>query len=174
MSAPVQNLVVSNDSGISGIPVSCSETDVTLPNGQLKLQPTSRVGVYEAEINGERIPVYVEADGVDVARVSMRGYTFTCRVLREDHHQLLAIIQSSSALQARPYKIATPMPGMLKAVFVENGAEVKKGQALFTLEAMKMENSIASPINGIVHDVTAVEGQALEKGFRLCTIEPLR
>jgi biotin carboxyl carrier protein len=64
------------------------------------------------------------------------------------------------------------MPGLLKAVLVKEGAIVRKGETLFTLEAMKMENSIKAPISGIVHNVTSNGGAAVEKGVALCVIEP--
>lgn len=49
---------------------------------------------------------------------------------------------------------------------------VKKGDTLFTLEAMKMENAIKSPIAGTIQHLTAQEGIAVEKGTLLCVVEP--
>jgi biotin carboxyl carrier protein len=110
---------------------------------------------------------------MDNVKVSFRGYSFSGRALQEHHHTLLTVLHASPAMRSRTIRIATPMPGLLKSVLTSDGSEVRKGQALFTLEAMKMENSITAPIHGIVRDVCTSEGQALDKGFRLCTIEPL-
>lgn len=46
--------------------------------------------------------------------------------------------------------IQAPMPGKIIDIFVEPGAEVKTGEAVLILEAMKMQNEITSPIDGKV------------------------
>ena len=96
-----------------------------------------------------------------------------CATVLEDRlHALLAMLQSAPAARTRVVRITAPMPGLLKAVLVKEGAVVRKGETLFTLEAMKMENSIKAPSNGIVHNVTSNGGAAVEKGVVLCVIEP--
>lgn len=47
-------------------------------------------------------------------------------------------------------KVNTPMPGMIKALSVADGATVKKGQTLYVLEAMKMDNDMPAPCDGTV------------------------
>ncbi|MCC6845938.1 MAG: biotin/lipoyl-binding protein [Bacteroidetes bacterium] len=69
-------------------------------------------------------------------------------------------------------KVSAPMPGLIKSATVSVGHKVKKGDTLFILEAMKMENSIKSPINGVISDVFVVAGEAVEKSHILCTIKP--
>lgn len=49
--------------------------------------------------------------------------------------------------------IAAPMPGKIIDILIEEGAEVKPGEPLLILEAMKMQNEITSPINGKVKKV---------------------
>lgn len=46
--------------------------------------------------------------------------------------------------------LQAPMPGKIIDVLVEPGAEVKSGEAVIILEAMKMQNEIVAPINGKV------------------------
>ncbi|RYY32073.1 MAG: acetyl-CoA carboxylase biotin carboxyl carrier protein subunit, partial [Sphingobacteriaceae bacterium] len=50
-------------------------------------------------------------------------------------------------------EIKAPMPGLVLKVFVEEGTEVKKGDSLFVLEAMKMENIIKSPADVTVKGI---------------------
>jgi len=47
-------------------------------------------------------------------------------------------------------KIEAPFPGVVLKLLKANGDEVKKGEAILVIEAMKMENDIASPIDGIL------------------------
>ena len=45
-------------------------------------------------------------------------------------------------------KMEAPMPGMIKALSCEEGAQVKKGDVILVLEAMKMDNDITAPCDG--------------------------
>ena len=47
-------------------------------------------------------------------------------------------------------KVVSPVPGLIKNLLVENGAQVKKDQPLLVLEAMKMDNDITAPCDGSV------------------------
>ena len=62
------------------------------------------------------------------------------------------------------------MPGTILAVNVASGQSVKKGDVLFVLEAMKMENEIVSPIDGVIGSVSVTKGASVESGSPLCTI----
>ncbi|GIV33496.1 MAG: acetyl-CoA carboxylase biotin carboxyl carrier protein subunit [Chitinophagales bacterium] len=64
---------------------------------------------------------------------------------------------ASGSLQA-------PMPGKVLKILVTEGQQVKQGDTLLILEAMKMENSIKAPGNGRIKKVAVKEGEAIEKG----------
>ena len=61
-------------------------------------------------------------------------------------------------------KINAPMPGTILSVKAQNGAQVKKGEVLLVLEAMKMENEIVAPQDGKVLQVNAVKGATVNTG----------
>jgi len=67
--------------------------------------------------------------------------------------------------------IVSPMPGKIIAVAVKLGAAVARGQKLLTLEAMKMEHSLAAPFDGIVIELEASEGAQVSEGALLARIE---
>ena len=73
--------------------------------------------------------------------------------------QLGIATKSSSVVQF----IKAPMPGLIINVSVSEGTEVKKGDTLLILEAMKMENVIKSPRDGKVKKVNVQLKQAVEK-----------
>lgn len=67
-------------------------------------------------------------------------------------------------------KVSAPMPGTILDVRVSNGQSVKKGDILFILEAMKMENEIMAPCGGTIASVSVTKGAAVESGALLCVI----
>jgi biotin carboxyl carrier protein len=76
-----------------------------------------------------------------------------------------------AAAPAGGEKISSPMPGTILAVNVSNGTAVKKGDVLFILEAMKMENEIMAPCDGTVASLNISKGTAVETGTLLCVIQ---
>ncbi|HEY5675844.1 MAG TPA: biotin/lipoyl-containing protein, partial [Myxococcales bacterium] len=66
--------------------------------------------------------------------------------------------------------ISAPMPGKVVKVLVKVGDEVKDGQGLVVVEAMKMENELKSPKAGKVTELHAVEGAAVESGAKLAVV----
>jgi glutaconyl-CoA/methylmalonyl-CoA decarboxylase subunit gamma len=67
-------------------------------------------------------------------------------------------------------KINCPMPGTIINVSIKEGATVKKGDLLFVLEAMKMENEIVSPVEGTVISVEVTKGQTVNTEDLLAVI----
>ena len=67
--------------------------------------------------------------------------------------------------------IDSPMPGKVIKILVKEGDEVKEGQGVIVVEAMKMENELRSPKAGKVRDIKVKEGDAVEAGARLAQIE---
>ena len=57
--------------------------------------------------------------------------------------------------------VQSPMPGLLTAVIVAEGQEVKAGETLAVVEAMKMENVLRAERDGTVKKVYAVPGDSL-------------
>lgn len=68
-------------------------------------------------------------------------------------------------------KIECPMPGTILKVNIKKGDTVKKGDVLFILEAMKMENEIMAPHDARVAQVFAVKGASVNTGDVLVTLE---
>lgn len=66
--------------------------------------------------------------------------------------------------------IVSPMPGTVVKLLVNEGDEVKAGQPLLILEAMKMENEITSDRDGKITKVAVAGGQAVAKDEVLVVI----
>lgn len=59
--------------------------------------------------------------------------------------------------------LKAPMPGLVIDINVEGGQEVKKGDALIILEAMKMENVLKAPADLTIKQVSVEKGQTVDK-----------
>jgi len=62
------------------------------------------------------------------------------------------------------------MPGLVVKVEVREGQRVKRGDGLFVIEAMKMENEIRAPCDGTVKNVAVQAGREVRRGELLCVI----
>jgi biotin carboxyl carrier protein len=74
---------------------------------------------------------------------------------------------NTSALVA----IEAPMPGKIIDIMVEEGAEVKEGDAIIILEAMKMQNEISSHVNGTIKSVSVRQNESVMKDDVLIEIQ---
>lgn len=66
--------------------------------------------------------------------------------------------------------ITSPMPGTILSVNFQQGSNVKKGDVLMILEAMKMENEILAPCDGNLISLSVSKGSTVESGSLLCTL----
>ncbi len=67
--------------------------------------------------------------------------------------------------------VASPIQGTIVAVNVAEGDEVRQGQQLAVVEAMKMEHIIAAPFSGIVRRVTMAAEDVVREGFPIIFIQ---
>jgi len=70
-------------------------------------------------------------------------------------------------VEAEGGRLTAPMPGKVVAVLVGKGQDVKKGEPLVIMEAMKMEHTIAAPHDGLVEDVLYAVGDQVADGAPL-------
>lgn len=78
---------------------------------------------------------------------------------------------AAPAVAGEGKEVKAPMQGTILSVNVKSGDAVKKGQVLFILEAMKMENEIMAGDDGVVTSVCVDTGAAVQNGTLLCTIK---
>lgn len=65
--------------------------------------------------------------------------------------------------------VAAPMPGLVKKLCFANGTQVKKGDTIIILEAMKMDTPVSAPADGVITYSTQ-EGANVDTGATLATI----
>ncbi|TSD64575.1 acetyl-CoA carboxylase biotin carboxyl carrier protein subunit [Inquilinus sp. KBS0705] len=113
-----------------------------------------------ASYTAEVISFDKEAKTAEI-KVNNNIYTVAAK---DEFDVLLDKMGLSNLNTAKISDIKAPMPGMVLKVLVEEGAAVKKGDNLFVLEAMKMENIIKSPANVVVKTIKIKPGDKVEKG----------
>ncbi len=76
-----------------------------------------------------------------------------------------------AAVPAGAATVVAPMPGTILSVNVGSGDQVKKGDVLVVLEAMKMENEIQAPKDGVVASVNVAKGASVNSGDVLVSLK---
>jgi len=94
-------------------------------------------------------------------KINANTYSITAK---DQFDVLLDKLGLSSLNSTRVSEIKAPMPGMVLKVFASEGDEVKKGDNLLVLEAMKMENIIKSPADVSIKSIKVKAGDKVEKG----------
>jgi biotin carboxyl carrier protein len=67
--------------------------------------------------------------------------------------------------------IEAPMPGKIIDIMVEEGTEIKEGEPIIILEAMKMQNEISSHVTGTVKSVAVKKNESVMKDDALIEIQ---
>jgi len=125
---------------------------------------------YLVNIDNKVYDVTVDNTGKDELRFLIDGYYFNAVVrsrLRDKAVEVMKAVQAESSQKM----VTSPMPGMVIKINKTVGSEVKTGETLLILEAMKMENEIHSPVDGIVTEVKVKAGTSVEKNTVLLIVE---
>jgi biotin carboxyl carrier protein len=138
-------------------------------NLTLDLRQVSEPSLYSLLIDNRSYEVLVEARG-DAFDVLIGSQMFHL-IVQDEWARRLANIQRKSDQSTGQLAIRAPMPGAVVTVEVEAGEDVKRGQGLVVLSAMKMENEIKAPRAGRVVSVDVQAGQTVEQGRTLVVIE---
>jgi len=94
--------------------------------------------------------------------VKVNGNTYKVDV--EDQFDiLLKQLGLDNLVQNKVAEIKAPMPGLVLNVKVTEGDEIKKGDNLLILEAMKMENILKSSTDGVIKKILVKQGDKVEK-----------
>ena len=93
-------------------------------------------------------------------KINNTPYTLS---IKDKYDELLHNLGLDSLAVKKVNGVKAPMPGMVFKILVEEGQEIKKGDPLIILEAMKMENVLKSPTDGVIKKIAVTQGVAVEK-----------
>jgi len=115
--------------------------------------------VWHGTIDGEAISVQVRPvlNGFDLAHrgIEVRAYVYT-----EGEAQAARLMPAKKAADSSK-AVRCPMPGLVISIAVAQGQEVKAGDTLAVVEAMKMENVLRAERDGVVKTIKAKPGDSL-------------
>lgn len=83
--------------------------------------------------------------------------------IRDKFDLLLEKLGMNNLQNISAKEIKAPMPGLIFDIKVKEGDEVKQGDPILILEAMKMENILKSPGDGTVKKIKIKKGESVEK-----------
>ncbi|HEY5730462.1 MAG TPA: biotin/lipoyl-containing protein [Anaerolineales bacterium] len=124
--------------------------------------------VYSLIADGKSHEAYVREDD-EGWQVLLRGRLYPVKVEDEREKRLRAAAGGGVA-ESGEFHLKSPMPGLVVAVPIKEGQEVKKGQVLLILESMKMQNELKSPRDGVVNRVKVKVGESVEQKQPLLSV----
>ncbi len=117
------------------------------------------IAVFDGNVNGESFPVQIDRDGI-YRTLSYGGLSQRVLVVPPRVAESLDKMPAKEAADTSKL-LVSPMPGLLVSVAVGEGDQVKDGQEICVVEAMKMENVLRAERDGVVAKVHAGPGASL-------------
>jgi biotin carboxyl carrier protein len=96
------------------------------------------------------------------ASIKVNGHTYSIAI-KDRFDDLLHQLGLDNLQSAKVAELKAPMPGLVLSVLVKEGDEVKKGDNVLVLEAMKMENIIKSPADVTIKSIKIKPSDKVEK-----------
>ena len=140
-----------------------------------KFKFTIRGNEYEVEIN--------DFEG-DIAKIEVNGTKYDVEVHQEQVKttKTPTLVRSrvpverkdskiKKSVSSRAYPLVAPLPGSIFKILMSVGDEVKKGDTILIMEAMKMENNIQSEKDGVIASIKVKEGDTVLQNDVLVEIE---
>jgi acetyl/propionyl-CoA carboxylase alpha subunit len=107
-----------------------------------------------------RIEVLEPNDGR--SRLKVNGTVYETETI-DKFDELLKSLGMEKGGSNKVNELKAPMPGLVLEVSVSVGAELKKGDRVMVLEAMKMENVIKAPADATVASIEVEKGKTVDK-----------
>ena len=137
---------------------------------------------FKYTIDGQEYKVQIEDVEGNIASVNVNGEAFKVEMEQEAEPEKKKVVlgqptaaaeegESTGAANVNTANaLKAPLPGVVTEIKVAVGDEVKAGDVVCVLEAMKMENDICAPQDGVVSSVEVAQGASVATDAVLVTL----
>lgn len=151
-----------------------SNKSALIVNGKSIAVDMSNINEQSAHVIFEHKSYNTEIVEVDFEQktctIKINGNLYNVEV-KDQYDALLKQLGLDNLNTNKVLEIKAPMPGLVLNVLVKENDEIKKGDSLLILEAMKMENILKSSSDGIVKEVKVLKGDKVEKNQLLISFK---
>ena len=127
---------------------------------------------YKYKINGNEYSVaIIDLEG-DKAAVEVNGVSYQVDILTEGYTAPAPrpAAKPAAAPAGKGTAVQSPLPGVILDIKVAVGDQVKAGQTVAILEAMKMENNINAECDGVITAIKVAKGDNILEGSDIVII----
>jgi len=139
---------------------------------------------FKFTIRGNEYEVEIKDIEGDIAKIDVNGTSYEVEIHQEKVKTTktptlvrpnIPVDRKDSKIKktvsSRAYSLKAPLPGSIFKILKHVGDEVKKGETIMVMEAMKMENNIQSEKEGTIVNLKVKEGDAVLQNDVLAEIE---
>jgi biotin carboxyl carrier protein len=123
-------------------------------------------GLYQLFVGNKVYEARVSNGAPPAVTINLRGKLFEVTIIDRKHRR--ARLEQGDESQRG---LTAPMPGKVVRLLLAAGDEVKAGQGVVVVEAMKMQNEIKSPKDGRLLEIRVVEGDTVSANQVLAIVE---
>lgn len=136
---------------------------------EVDFESVSGQPVYSLIVDGRSHEAYIYQGEDNDWQVLLRGRLYPATVEDEREKRLRAAAGGGVA-ETGEFHLRAPMPGLVVAVPVTEGQQVKRGQVILILESMKMQNEIKAPRDGVIGRIRVKAGETVEQKQTLLSV----
>lgn len=140
---------------------------------------------YKYKIDGKEYAVKIDKIEGDQAQLEVNGTPYSVEIIQEKKETPKVVKPTPAAAPAataapapaaapastgKGKAVKAPLPGVIISVDVQVGQQVKRGQQVAVLEAMKMENGINAECDGTITEIKVKAGDSILEGTDILII----
>lgn len=132
-------------------------------------------------INNEKYDARIVEYSPTHAKININGTDYLVQIEDDKLQSIPKLANQDKAVPLAPNfsttglsgsgEVRAPIPGVIVSIPVSEGQEVKKGQTIIILEAMKMQSEIASPFDAKIGKIFVKERSPIQEGDLMMTLE---